>query len=76
MAGSKTGTASIWQASRKIARLKGKYGASDMTARLSSEFTDCVDALIACTIALLATDDHVLQIEHTAPYGPEDLPLP
>lgn len=72
MAGSKTGTASIWQHARSIQRLKGKYGAADMTARLSSDFTACVDALIACTIAILSTDDHVLQIDRTAPAGPED----
>jgi len=76
MAGSRTGTASIWQAARKIQRLKGTYGAADMGTRLSPEFVDCVDALIACTIAILATDDHVLQIDSTAPLGPEDLGPP
>ena len=72
MAGSKTGTSSIWQAARKIQRLKGKYGAADMAARLSPDFVACVDALIACTIAILATDDQVLKIDRVAPLGPED----
>jgi hypothetical protein len=72
MAGSKTGTASIWNAARKIQRLKGKYGAADMAARLNPEFVTCVDALIACVVALLATDDQVLKIDRVAPLGPED----
>lgn len=76
MAGSKTGTPSIWLAARKIQRMKGKYGAADMGAKLGDPFVVCVDALIACVVAVLATDDQVLKIEHTAPYGPEDLPLP
>jgi len=76
MAGSKTGTASIWLAARKIQRLKGTYGAADMATRLNNEFVVCVDALIACVIALLATDDHVLQIDSTEPLGPEDIGPP
>lgn len=76
LAGSKTGTASIWQAARKIQRLKGKYGAADMTTRLSADFTACIDALIACTIVILSTDDQVLKIDYTLPTGPEDFPPP
>ena len=76
MAGSKTGTASIWIAARKIQRLKSKYGAADMTTRLSADFTACIDALILCTIAILSTDDQVLKIDFTLPTGPEDFPPP
>jgi len=73
MAGSRTGTPSIWKKAVEITRLKGLLGGGDMTAKLGSEFTACVDALITCTLALLATDDHVLSIDRTAPLGPEDI---
>ena len=73
MAGSRTGTPSIWKHAVKITRLKQTFGGADMTAKLGSEFTACIDALIACTIAVLATDDFVLQIDTTTPLGPEDL---
>ena len=73
MAGSRTGTPTIWKLTTKIVRLKQKFGASDMTEALGSEFTACIDALIACAIAVMATDDYVLQIDNTAPAGPEDL---
>ena len=72
MAGSRTGTPTIWKKAVEITRLKGKLGGGDMTLKLGSEFTACIDALIACTIAVLATDDHVLSIDRTAPAGPED----
>lgn len=73
MAGSRTGTPSIWKAAKEITRLKGSLGAGDMTAKLGGEFTACVDALITCTLALLASDDYVLSIDHTVPGGPEDI---
>lgn len=72
MAGSRTGTPTIWNYAVKITRLKGKLGGGDMTDKLNSEFTACVDALITCTLALLATDDYVLKVDRTAPLGPED----
>jgi len=72
MAGSRTGTPTIWVLARDIARLKNKYGAADMTAKLGSEFTACVDAIVTCVAAVLLTDDYVLKIDHTAPAGPED----
>lgn len=74
MAGSKTGTPTIWREAVKITRLYQKYGASDMATKLGTPFKDCVTALIACTVAVLATDDFVLQIDRTPPAGPEDIP--
>lgn len=76
MAGSRTGTPSIWLLALKIARLKGKLGGADMTAKLGSDFTACIDALIACTLVVLTTDDYVLKIDNTAPLGPEDFGPP
>lgn len=76
MAGSRTGTPSIWKKAVEITRLKGKLGGGDMTTKLSAEFTACVDALITCTLALLATDDYVLKVDATAPLGPEDISGP
>jgi hypothetical protein len=77
MAGSKTGSKSIWKHSRKIAQLYQKYGASDINT-ITSEGTvygDCVRALITCVLAVLAADDFPLEIDYTAG-GPEDLGPP
>ena len=76
MAGSRTGTSSIWELSRKIARLKQTYGAADMATRLGPDYAACIDAVVTCVIAVLATDEAVLKIDRVAPYGPEDLPVP
>jgi hypothetical protein len=76
MAGSRTGTATIWRASQKITRMVQKFGAADMTTRLGAEYDACIRALVTCVVAVLATDDHVLQIDATAPFGPEDITGP
>lgn len=73
MAGSRTGTPSIWRHSVKIARLLQTYGASDMDNALGSAFGTCVRALVACVIAVYSTDDQPLQVDRTLPLGPEDL---
>jgi hypothetical protein len=73
MAGSRTGTPTIWRESVRIARLYQTYGASDMTAKLGLPYTECVQALVACVVAVLATDDFVLKIDRTPPAGPEDV---
>jgi hypothetical protein len=72
MAGSRTGTASVWREAVKIRRLVATYGASDMTARLGADFTACVNALVACVAAVYATDNAPLEIDRVAPAGPED----
>jgi hypothetical protein len=76
MAGSRTGTPTIWNAAREITRLKNKYGAADMSAKLGADFAACIDALVTCTLVVLTTDDFVLKIDRTAPAGPEDIGVP
>lgn len=73
MAGSRTGTPTIWQHAVKITRLQGKLGAGDMTSKLGADFTACINALVACTLVVLSTDDYVLKVDATAPLGPEDI---
>jgi hypothetical protein len=73
MAGSRTGTASIWRYAKKIQKLQATYGASDMTARLGADFTACVNALVACVIAIYGVDNFPLEVDRVAPHGPEDL---
>ena len=75
MAGSRTGTPTIWARAHEIARLKNKYGAADMVAKLGSPFAECINALVTCVAAVLLTDDQVLKIDHTAPLGPEDIDI-
>jgi hypothetical protein len=74
MAGSRTGTPSIWKKAVEITRLQGKLGAGDMTTKLGADFTACINALVACTLVVLSTDDYVLKVDHTVPGGPEDAP--
>jgi hypothetical protein len=76
MAGTRTGTPSIWRESVRITRLVQKFGASDMAAKLGTPYADCVNALVTCVIAVLASDDFVLQVDYTTPGGPEDISLP
>lgn len=76
MAGSRTGTPTIWKKAVEIVRLKGKLGGGDMTEKLGADFTACIDALIACTLVVLTTDDYVLKIDNTTPLGPEDFGPP
>lgn len=76
MAGSKTGSPSIWKHSLKIAQLYRKYGASDIDT-ITAEGTaygDCVRAIVTCVAAVLLSDDLALQIDRHAPFGPEDQP--
>lgn len=71
---SRTGTHTIVESSRTIARMVQRHGAADLDARTTPEFGDCVRALVACFIALLATDENILKIDRHAPFGPEDTP--
>jgi hypothetical protein len=61
---------------RKICRLVNINGAIDLASRTTDEFAAAVLALVTACEALEALDDQVLQVDHTSPYGPEDLPLP
>lgn len=73
MAGSRTGTPSVIRYSRKICRLVNTWGASDLTARTSSEFALAVAALMVACAAFEAADNFPAQIDNIAPDGPEDL---
>lgn len=73
MAGRRSGTASIVEAAKRISRMVTVYGAGDLTARTSADFTACIVALVECYAVLAGTDDLLLQIDRHAPFGPEDL---
>lgn len=74
MAGTKTGSPSIWRHSLKIAQLYRKYGASDIDLITNSGVTygDCVRAIVACVAEILLNDDFPLQVDRHNPAGPED----
>jgi hypothetical protein len=72
MAGTRTGTASIWKHAVKIRNLYSKWGAADMEARLGADFLACIQAIVTCVAAVYTTDDLPLQIDRHAPFGPED----
>lgn len=73
MAGTKTGTWSIVQDAKDIARLYQKYGASDLEARTNADFQTCILNLVLCVVQLSLTDDYLLQKDASAPLGPEDV---
>lgn len=73
MAGTKTGTWSIVQNAKDIARLKQKYGATDLEARTSADFATCILNLVLCVVQLELTDDYLLMKDASAPLGPEDI---
>lgn len=72
MAGSRTGTASIVALTRKICKLIGTYGAGDLAARTTTEFAAAVFALQAACAAFEALDNFPMQVDTSAPFGPED----
>jgi hypothetical protein len=76
MAGTKTGTPTIIKLARRICRLKGSWGASDLQAKTTPAFKAAVDALVIACMAFEALDEQPAQIDRVAPYGPEDLPSP
>jgi len=46
MAGSKTGTSTIYHLAKKICKMVNVYGASDLASRTSSDFAAAVAALV------------------------------
>jgi hypothetical protein len=67
MAGSRTGTSSIIQLTRKICTMVNVYGASDLASRTTTQFATAVTALVAACTAFEALDDQPGQIDHTTP---------
>jgi len=72
MAGSRTGTSTIYYLARKICKMVSLYGASDLASRTSAEFATAVTALVAACHAFEALDNFPFQIDRVAPAGPED----
>lgn len=72
MAGSKTGTSTIYHLAKKICKMVGIYGATDLAARTSADFAAAVAALVAACQAFEALDNYPFQIDRVNPAGPED----
>lgn len=72
MAGSKTGTSTIYHLARKICKMVNVYGATDLGSRTSVEFAAAVAALVLACQAFEALDNFPFQIDRISPAGPED----
>ena len=72
MAGTRTGTSTIYYLAKKICRMVGTYGATDLAARTSADFQTAVLALVAACQAFEALDNFPFQVDRVAPDGPED----
>jgi len=72
MAGSRTGTSTIYHLAKKICKMVGIYGATDLGDRTTPEFAAAVAALVAACQAFEALDNFPFQIDRTGPIGPED----
>jgi hypothetical protein len=72
MAGSKTGTSTIYHLAKKICKMVAVYGATDLAARTSTEFAAAVAALVLACHAFDALDNFPFQIDRVAPAGVED----
>ena len=72
MAGSRTGTPTIYRLARGICRMVAIYGAADLSARTTPEFAAAVTALVGACRAFEALDNYPMQIDRVAPDGPED----
>jgi hypothetical protein len=65
MASSRTGTPTIIKLSRRICRIRGRLGASNLEARTSTEFAAAVALLAIACAAFELTDDQPGQIDQT-----------
>jgi hypothetical protein len=72
MAGSRTGTSTIYYLAKKICKMVGVYGAGDLSSRTSPEFAAAVAALVLACQAFEALDNFPFQVDRIAPAGPED----
>jgi len=72
MAGSRTGTSTIYHLAKKICKMVNVYGAVDLGTRVSPEFATAVSALVSACQAFEALDSFPFQIDRIAPAGPED----
>lgn len=68
----RTGTSTIYYAAKKICKMVGVYGASDLASRTTAEFQAAVLALVTACQAFEALDNHPFEVDRIAPHGPED----
>lgn len=73
MSGSRTGVPTIVALARKICRLVAIYGAGNLQSSTSPEFNLAIIGLVTACQALEALDDFPMQIDRSAPFGPEDI---
>lgn len=66
------GVSSIYQASRVICRLVGRFGTAALSQRTTPAFAAAVTALVAACQAFDALDNYPLEVDDTAPLGAED----
>lgn len=74
----KTGTPSIIKYSRKICKMVGTYGASDLGTKTTPAMQTAVLALVTACLAFEALDDNPGEIDNTAPFfggDPDGAPL-
>lgn len=72
MAGTRTGTSTVYYLAKKICKMVNLYGASDLSARTSSDFAAAVDALVLACRAFEALDNYPFQVDRVSPAGVED----
>lgn len=72
MAGTRTGTSTIYYLAKKICKMVNLYGASDLGSRTSEDFAAAVGALVAACHAFEALDNYPFQVDRVSPAGPED----
>jgi len=72
MAGTRTGTSTIYYLAKKICKMTALYGATDLASRTSAEFAAAVAALVLACQAFEALDNYPFQVDRVSPAGPED----
>lgn len=72
MAGKRSGTSTIIDACRLIAKMVHIFGAWDLLPRTTPELAAAVNALVAAVAAFEALDNAPGEIDNIAPAGPED----
>lgn len=66
------GVWSAYMAAKKVCRIHAKYGIGRLSDRLGFSFANAFALLAAACAAVDLVDDYVLEIDRTAPIGPED----
>jgi hypothetical protein len=66
------GVSTILQGARLICRMVGRFGVAGLVTRTTPEFAAAVEVFVAACIAFEALDDYPLEVDASAPFGPED----